>query len=233
MGWGCYFEKKAYERKLAQGGNENRIKIQWHPKGRFQGATMWPDYYAKQGLRKDKLSSLLPKDVSLNDYFSDWQEIFQSGLDLIKQYTQAIGRLHKMKKFFFTSYVFLVAARAGKSLGLWTEGQLIDEEEQNKVWEYYTQLPLGNTKAHYKRINDVFLFPVIIKLIGDIGYRISPEAMAIIREWECWFIQNERSTYIRVSGFMRSPMLLLQWPHYIIRVCQVDAWVAITFVFKT
>lgn len=56
------------------------------------------------------------------------------------------------------------------------------------MWEYYTQLPLSNTKIHFKRINDVFLFPVIIKLIGDEGYRISPEAMAIIREWGCWFI---------------------------------------------
>lgn len=32
--------------------------------------------------------------------------------------------------------------------------------------------------------------------------------MAIIKEWTCWFIQNQHSTYIRVSGFIGSPTLL-------------------------
>lgn len=32
--------------------------------------------------------------------------------------------------------------------------------------------------------------------------------MGIIREWACWFIQNQHSTYIRVSGFTGNPILL-------------------------
>lgn len=90
-----------------------------------------------------------------------------------------------MKNFFFTSYVIWVVTWVGKFLGLQTEGQLGDEEGKKKVWEYYTQLPMSNAKVHFKRINDTFLFPVIIKLIGDEGYRISPEAMAVISEWGC------------------------------------------------
>lgn len=73
-------------------------------------------------------------------------------------------------------------------MALQTKGQLGDEEGQKKVWEYYTQLPLSKAKTHFKRINDAFLFPVIVKLAGDEGYRISPEAMVVIKEWRCRFL---------------------------------------------
>lgn len=88
------------------------------------------------------------------------------------------------------------------------DGQLGEKEGQKKIWEYYSQLTLTNAKTHFKKVNDAFIFPIIIKFTGDTGYQISPEAMAIIREWACWFIQNPRSTYIRVSGFTGNPMLL-------------------------
>lgn len=88
--------------------------------------------------------------------------------------------VHQTKNFFFTSYVIWVGAKAGRFLGLQVGGQLGEEEGQKKVWEYYSQLTLANEKAHFKRINDAFIFPIIIKLIGDTGYWISPEAMTII-----------------------------------------------------
>lgn len=93
--------------------------------------------------------------------------------------------VYQTKKFFFTSYVICVAARAGEFPFLQVEGQLGDEEGLKKVREYYSQLPLTNIKAHFKRINDAFLFPVIIKLTRDTWYRISPKAMVIIQEWVC------------------------------------------------
>lgn len=140
--------------------------------------------------------------ILIEKQYFDWSQILSD--NICKQ----MKEVHQTQKFFFTSYVIWVAARAGKFMGLQVEGQLGDEEGQKKVWEYYSRLPLVNAKAHFKRINDAFIFPIIIKLIGDTGYRIIPEAMAIIREWACWFIQNPHSTYIRVSGFIGNPMLL-------------------------
>lgn len=101
-----------------------------------------------------------------------------------------------------TSYVIWVVVRVGKYLSLNKEGKLGEEPRQNKVWEHYTQLLITQAKFHFKRINDIFLYAVICKLTGDVGYRISPEAMKIIKEWGCWFLQNQLSTHIRVSGLL-------------------------------
>lgn len=89
------------------------------------------------------------------------------------------------QKFFFTSYVIWVAARAGKFPGLQAEGQLGEEKGQKKIREYYSQLTLANGETHLKRVNDAFIFPIIIKLTRDAWYPISLEAMAIIWEWAC------------------------------------------------
>lgn len=113
-----------------------------------------------------------------------------------------------MKKFLFTSYVVWVAATSTQFIELQTEGKL-REEGDNIVWEYYTQLPLNKSKLHFKRINDTFLFSIIIRLIGDIGFRLSKEAMELVKKWVSWSIQNFRSTYLRVSGFTGEPFLLL------------------------
>lgn len=32
--------------------------------------------------------------------------------------------------------------------------------------------------------------------------------MQIIKEWGCWFIQNQQSTYLQVSGFTGNPFFL-------------------------
>lgn len=106
-------------------------------------------------------------------YF-DWPQILSD--NICKQ----MKEVHQTKKLFFTSYVIWVATRAGKFLGLQVEGQLGEQEVQKKVWEHYSQIPLINAKDHFKRINDAFIFPMIIKVTGDTRYQISPEAMAII-----------------------------------------------------
>lgn len=79
-----------------------------------------------------------------------------------------------MKKFFMTSYVIWVVARVGKFSGLKTEGKLGEEPGQKRVWEYYTQLPISQAKLHFKRLNDEFIYVVIIKLTGDVGYIVTP-----------------------------------------------------------
>lgn len=113
-----------------------------------------------------------------------------------------------MKNFFFTSYVIWVVVRSGQFIGLQIKDKLGEEEGQKAVWEYYTPLPVKESRLHYKRINDAFLFPIIIKLTGDTGFKLRKEAMEIVKKWGCWFIRNSRSTYLRVSGFIGEPFLL-------------------------
>lgn len=107
-----------------------------------------------------------------------------------------------------TSYDIWVVARSGKYYGLNTIGRLGDELSQKRVWEHYTQLPIQQAKFHFKRINDALIFVVIFRLTGDVGYCLSAEAMKGVQEWGIWFLQNQCSTYILVSGFMGKPFLL-------------------------
>lgn len=81
-------------------------------------------------------------------------------------------------------------------------------EGHKAIWEYYTQFLVKESRLHYKRINDALLFPIIIKLIGDTGFRLSKDEMELVKKWGCWFIQKSQSTYLRVSGFSGEPFLL-------------------------
>lgn len=139
--------------------------------------------------------------------YYDWAQILSDNIRV------QLKEGHKTRKFFFTSYGFWVATRSGQFPRLQTKWTLGEEEGQNAVWEYYTQLPLKEPRIHYNRINDTFWFPIIIRLIGDTGFRLSKEAMELVKKWGFWFIQNSRSTYLRVSGFTREPFLL---PRYCI-----------------
>lgn len=80
----------------------------------------------------------------------------------------------QMKKFFMNFYIIWVVTHAGKFLGLKTEGKLGEEPRQKRVWEYYTQLPISHATLHFKRLNDAYIYVVIIKLMGDIGYKLTP-----------------------------------------------------------
>lgn len=131
--------------------------------------------------------------ILIGKQYYDWSQI------LLDNIHNQLVNVRKTKKLFFTSYVIWVAAQAGQFPRLQTKGKLEEGEKQKRVWEYYTQLPLSQAKLHFKRVNDAFLFQVFIKLIGDVGYRINQEDMAIIKQ---------QSTYIRVSGFKENPMLL-------------------------
>lgn len=116
--------------------------------------------------------------------------------------------VQQTKNFFMTSYVVWLVAQVGKFSALKIEGKLGEELEQKRVWEYYTQLPISQAKLHFKKINDAFIYVVIIKLIGDVGFRLTVEAMQMIKMWGCWFLQKQWSTYLRVSGFTGNPFLL-------------------------
>lgn len=107
-----------------------------------------------------------------------------------------------------------MAARFDQFTGLQTEGTLGEEKGHNSVWEYYTHLPLKESRLHYKRINDTFLFPIVIRLTSDTWFRLRKEAMELVKKWGCWFIQNYRSTYLRVSGFTRELFLLPRYYTY-------------------
>lgn len=90
-----------------------------------------------------------------------------------------------------TYYVIWVVTQASKFLGLKTEGRLGEEPGQKRVWELYTQLPIFEAKLNFKRLNDAFIYTIIIKVTRDIGYRLTPEVMQMIKEWDCWFLHNQ------------------------------------------
>lgn len=81
-----------------------------------------------------------------------------------------------------------MAARSGQFPGLQIEGSLGEDEGQNTACEYYTQLPLKESILHYKRINDAFLFPDIIRLKGDTEFRLNKEVMDLVKKGGCWSI---------------------------------------------
>lgn len=80
-----------------------------------------------------------------------------------------------------TSYVIWVVANACNFPGLKNEGKLGEEPGQIRVWEYYTQLPISQAKLQFKRLNDAFVYAVIIKLTRDVGYKLTPEEMQMIK----------------------------------------------------
>lgn len=47
----------------------------------------------------------------------------------------------------------------------------------------------------------LFLYVVINQLIGDIGFRLSREAIEFIQEWGYWFNQYPKTTYFRLFSF--------------------------------
>lgn len=52
---------------------------------------------------------------------------------------------------------------------------------------YYTQLSFNVANDHFKRVDDAFNYAVICRLTGDVGYRLSREAMKLIETWGTWF----------------------------------------------
>lgn len=122
--------------------------------------------------------------ISGKEYFG-WAQIMSDNIH------EQIRNVLETEKFFMTYYAIWVVARSGIYPGLNTSGRLREAPEEVRAWEYYTHFPIQQVMYHFKKINDVFIYAVICRLIGDVGYRLPLEAMKLVQELGTCFIQNQ------------------------------------------
>ena len=108
------------------------------------------------------------------------------------------------------------------SLQLWPGLPRIEDfPEDVKSYEFYPCLQLQNSYVEYIRVNDAFTMRICRELQGCPERRFSPEAMAAISQFSCYFIQFSSFSYLCLAAFDGFPMKLPRYPDDMIVLVEI------------
>lgn len=110
-----------------------------------------------------------------------------------------------------TSYIVYLLEITFPYKGLNCVGELGTKKGYTPIYDCYPQLQYRNQKRDYKWGNDAFIMKIVQTLSKDYHKRMSLSVKAFIKNFEYWFIQFPKFTYIRAKGFSR---FLYCFPRY-------------------